>query len=76
MEYPSMMDVSKMVAALHEELSGVKLAIEALEAIAGGREKRRGRPPKSESAFGSVVIKRRGRPPGSKNKKPPAEPAT
>lgn len=71
-----MMDVSKMVAALHEELSGVKLAIEALEAIAGGREKRRGRPPKSESAFGSVVIKRRGRPPGSKNKKPAAEPAS
>ena len=65
-----MMDVTKMVASLHEELSGLKLAIEALELIAAGRGggKRRGRPPKSESMAGPVV-KRRGRPPGSKNKK-------
>ena len=65
-----MMDVTKMVASLHEELRGLKLAIEALEAIAAGRGKRRGRPPKSESLLaGPVAVKRRGRPPGSKNKK-------
>ena len=69
-----MMDVTKMVASLHEELRGLKLAIEALEAIAAGRggAKRRGRPPKSESfssLVGPVGVKRRGRPPGSKNKK-------
>ena len=63
-----MMDVTKMVASLHEELRGLKLAIEALEAIAAGRGKRRGRPPKAESE-GLVTVKRRGRPPGSKNKK-------
>ena len=65
------MDVTKMVASLHEELRGLKLAIEALEAIAAGRgSKRRGRPPKSESMSGGhVAVKRRGRPPGSKNKK-------
>ena len=63
------MDVTKMVASLHEELRGLKLAIEALEALAAGRGKRRGRPPKSESAGGPVAVKRRGRPPGSKNKK-------
>lgn len=69
-----MMDVTKMVASLHEELRGLKLAIEALEAIAAGRggAARRGRPPKSESMGGdggTLVVKRRGRPPGSKNKK-------
>ena len=64
------MDVTKMVASLHEELHGLKLAIQALEAIAAGRGKRRGRPPKGET-LGPLVIKRRGRPPGSKNKKKP-----
>ena len=66
-----MMDVTKMVDSLHEELRGLKLAIEALEAIAAGQggPKRRGRPPKSESLMGPVAVKRRGRPPGSKNKK-------
>ena len=67
------MDVTKMVASLHEELRGLKLAIEALEAIAAGQgTRRRGRPPKSASNIGPVAVKRRGRPPGSKNKKKPA----
>ena len=76
MEYPSMMDVTKMVASLHEELRGLKLAIEALEAIAAGRGKRPGRPPKAESGMGLIQVKRRGRPPGSKNKKKAATEAS
>lgn len=66
----ALMDVTKMVDSLHEELRGLNLAIQALEAIAAGRGKPRGRPPKVEST-GIAGVKRRGRPPGSKNKKKP-----
>ena len=65
-----MMDVTKMVDSLHEELKGLNLAIEALEALAAGRGKPRGRPPKVAQP-GMLGVKRRGRPPGSKNKKKP-----
>jgi hypothetical protein len=63
------MDVLKMVEELRTERAQIEEAILALERIARGQGKRRGRPPAWMTA-----VKRRGRPPGSKNK-PKAEAA-
>ena len=57
------MDVLKMLTELREERAQVEEAILALERLASGRGKRRGRPPAWLSQ-----LKRRGRPPGSKNR--------
>ena len=57
------MDITKMLAELRAEREHVEQPILVLERVAGGRGKRRGRPPKW-----MVGQKRRGRPPGSKNK--------
>lgn len=66
------MDVSKILADLREERQQLEEAIVALERIARGRGKRRGRPPAWMAEVGaaptSTPTKRRGRPPGSKNK--------
>lgn len=60
------MDLTKMLAELHQEREHMDEAIVVLARIAVGRAgKRRGRPPKW-----MTQMKRRGRPPGSKNKKP------
>jgi hypothetical protein len=60
------MDVLKMLAELRQELAYVEEAILALERLALGHGKRRGRPPAWMSAVSAP--KRRGRPLGSKNK--------
>lgn len=57
------MNIDKMLAELRAEREQVEQAILALERIAAGQGRRRGRPPKW-----MAQIKRRGRPPGSKNK--------
>ena len=57
------MDVLKMLVELRREREHIEEAILTLERLAGGRGRRRGRPPAWMTA-----IKRRGRPPGSKNK--------
>jgi len=57
------MEIEKMLKELREEREALETAIIALERIAAGRGKRRGRPPAWLTA-----VKRRGRPPGSKNK--------
>jgi hypothetical protein len=64
------MDVLKMLAELRQERAQVEEAILALERLASGRGKRRGRPPEWMR-----TMKRRGRPPGSKNKQPKLEAA-
>jgi hypothetical protein len=64
--YPSRMDVLKMLAELRDERAQIEQAILAIEHLASGRGKRRGRPPAWMKA--ASVPKRRGRPPGSKNK--------
>ena len=61
------MDFVKMVEELRTERAPIEEAIMALERLARGHGKRRGRPPAWMTA-----TKRRGRPPGSKNK-PKAE---
>ena len=66
MRYASGMDVLKMLAELRQERAQIEEAILAIEHLASGRGKRRGRPPTWMSAAASP--KRRGRPPGSKNK--------
>lgn len=58
-----------MLAELRDERAQIEEAIIAIEHLASGRGKRRGRPPAWMTA-----VKRRGRPPGSKNK-PKAETA-
>jgi hypothetical protein len=55
------MDINKMLAELRAEREQVEEAIVALQRMALGRERRRGRPPKW-----MAQMKRRGRPPGSK----------
>jgi hypothetical protein len=55
-----------MLADLRQERAQIEEAILAIERLAGGGAKRRGRPPAWMSA--ASVPKRRGRPPGSKNK--------
>lgn len=57
------MEIEKLLAELRLEREQVEEAILALERLAAGRGRRRGRPPAWMSQ-----IKRRGRPPGSKNK--------
>jgi len=52
-----------MLADLRQEREQIEEAILTLERLAGGRGRRRGRPPAWMTA-----LKRRGRPPGSKNK--------
>jgi hypothetical protein len=61
------MDVIKMLAELSQERRQIEEAIMALERLARGHGKRRGRPPAWMRAQVNVT-KRRGRPPGSKNK--------
>lgn len=61
------MDIVKMVAALREERALLEEVIIAMERLARGQGKRRGRPPAWMSAMRNAVP-RRGRPPGSKNK--------
>jgi len=56
-----------MISDLRQERDQIDEAIVALERLAQGHGKRRGRPPAWMSAQKSVP-KRRGRPPGSKNK--------
>jgi DNA invertase Pin-like site-specific DNA recombinase len=61
------MEVIKMLGELRQERAQIEEAIMALERLARGQGKRRGRPP----AWMTVQVsmpKRRGRPPGSKNK--------
>ena len=55
-----------MLADLRSELEQINEAILALERLAAGSGKRRGRPPLWMTAAQSP--KRRGRPPGSKNR--------
>ena len=61
------MDVVKMVAALREERTRLEEVIIALERLARGHGKRRGRPPAWMTAI-RTAGRRRGRPPGSKNR--------
>ena len=68
LRYPSDMDVLKMISDLRQEREQIGEAIIALERLAQGHGKRRGRPTAWMSAQKNVP-KRRGRPPGSKNKK-------
>ena len=67
LRYASGMDVSKMLSDLRQEREQIDEAIIALERLAQGHRKRRGRPPAWMSARKDVP-KRLGRPPGSKNK--------
>ena len=64
MRYPSGTDILKILAELRDERTQIEQAILAIEHLATGRGKRRGRPP----AWMASLPKRRGRPPGSKNK--------
>jgi hypothetical protein len=57
------MDITKMLSELRGEHEQLEQAILALERLARGRGRRRGRPP-----IWMTEIKKRGRPPGSKNK--------
>lgn len=59
------MDILKMLADLRQERAEIEEAIIAIERLALGRGKRRGRPPAWMK--GASAPKRRGRPPGSKN---------
>ena len=59
------MDVSKVLAALRQELEQLEEVIANLERLEQSRDRRRGRPPAILSA-----ARKRGRPRGSKNKKP------
>jgi hypothetical protein len=61
------MDVVKMVAALREERALLEEVIIAMEHLARGQGKRRGRPPAWMTAM-RTAGPRRGRPLGSKNK--------
>jgi hypothetical protein len=61
------MDVVKMVEVLREERARLEEAIVALELIARGQGKRRGRPPAWMAAMRKTGS-RPGRPRGSKNK--------
>ena len=61
------MDVVKMVAALREERALLEEVIIAMERLARGQGKRRGRPPAWMSTM-RTAGPRRGRPSGSKNK--------
>jgi hypothetical protein len=68
------MDILKMLAELRGEREQIEEAIIALERLARGQGKRRGRPPAWMAGVKPDAPKRRGRPLGSKNKpKPPNE---
>ena len=60
-----------MLAELHQEQKQIEEAIMAMERLARGQGKRRGRPP-TWMTVAKDTVKRRGRPPGSK-KQPKAE---
>lgn len=64
-----------MVAELRAERQQIEEAILALERLAAGSKRKRGRPPAWMSAIrkGDQSRPRRGRPPGSKNKGAAAE---
>jgi hypothetical protein len=69
------MEIAKILADLKEERRNLDEAIAALERLARGGAKRRGRPPAwmAETApVAESAPKKRGRPPGSKNR-PKAE---
>jgi hypothetical protein len=68
LRYPGEMDVRKMIAELSQKRDQIAEAILALERLALGQGKRRGRPPAWMTAAKASAPKRRGRPPGSKNK--------
>lgn len=59
------MDLTKMIAELHEERTRIDQAVATLEVLAAGRGKRRGRPPAWMSTLNG---KHHGRPKGSRNK--------
>ena len=63
-----------MLAELRQERAQIEEAIMAIEHLASGRGKHRGRLPAWKAAHSGGAVKRRGRPPGSKNK-PKAEAA-
>jgi hypothetical protein len=60
------MDITKMLAELHEERDHIDEAILVLSRLAAEAPRRRGRPPKWMTDQNSAEPKRRGRPPGSK----------
>ena len=60
------MDILKMIAELQQERAQIEETIIAIERLALGRGKRRGRPPAWMKE--AAAPKRRGRPPGSKSK--------
>ena len=60
------MDITKMIAELHEERDHVDEAILVLSRLAAGAPRGRGRPPKWMIDQNAAGLKRRGRPPGSK----------
>jgi hypothetical protein len=60
------MEILKMLADLRHERAQIEEAIIAIERLALGSGKRRGRPPAWMAA--ASAPKRRGRPPGGKNK--------
>jgi len=57
-----------MITELSRERDQISEAILALELLAIGQSKRRGRPPAWMSAAKQKALKKRGCPPGSKNK--------
>ena len=64
------MDITKILAELRLERAQMEEAILALERLAAGGTRRRGRPPAWMARLKdeAVTKRRRGRPPGSKNK--------
>jgi hypothetical protein len=67
------MEIAKILADLKEERRNLDEAIAALERLARGNAKRRGRPPAwmaeaAPAATADATPKKRGRPPGSKNR--------
>ena len=64
----NIMDAMKMLADLRQERKYIEEAILALERIAGGRGRRRGRPPEWMRKAKTKEARGPGRPPGSKNK--------
>jgi hypothetical protein len=60
------MDILNMLSELREQRAAIEQTIIAIERLATGQRKRRGRPPAWMKD--AAPAKRRGRPPGSKNK--------
>ena len=63
------MDINAILRGLREEREQLEEAILALERLAAGAKRGRGRPPKwlAEQRAAGSTPKRRGRPPGRKN---------